>query len=42
VEVFTREAHGWHYEDVREGAFELPALQASLRIDDLYARALEA
>jgi Uma2 family endonuclease len=42
VEIFTREAHGWHYEDVREGAFELPALQASLRIDELYARALEA
>ncbi len=41
VEVFTREAHGWHYEGLREGTVELPALQASLRVDELYARALE-
>ena len=42
IEIYTREQHGWHYEDVRDGVVELPALQASFRVEELYARALDA
>lgn len=42
IEVFTREEHGWHYEDVRSGgAVALGGLDVTLRVDDVYARALE-
>lgn len=42
VEVFTRESTGWHYEDIRAGGtVVLSALDATLDVDSLYARALE-
>jgi len=40
VEVFTREATGWHYEDHRGASAPLSALGVSLDLEELYARAL--
>jgi Uma2 family endonuclease len=40
VEIFTREATGWHYVVHRSGPAALPALGISIDVDDLYARAL--
>lgn len=42
VEVYTREATGWHYEDIRAGGrVVLGALEVSFDVDALYARALD-
>ena len=41
IEVFTRETHGWHYDDVREGRVELRSLGISLAIDEIYRSALQ-
>ena len=39
VEIYTREAHGWHFEVVegREASVALPALGVTVTLSDLYA-----